>query len=217
MIFKKLSILFLFLFFTGSVFSQSLGDSILIRNSHKTYPATPVKKQGFNPKVRLSLGSSFSSFAPGYNAFGTYVMPELTIPVNKKFAVRAGIGYSTLFTNYGREGSVFNNKPLSYGTVYVEGIYKLNEKVTVSAMGYKTFNLNPKPVKEQVNPHVLDMSNEGVYLNLNYKVNDKFEINAGFSYDKGNYHPFYSGFGGNAFPMMNPGNFNPAIRGYSPF
>jgi hypothetical protein len=206
----------------GMLNAQNLGDDVLIKEDGQQDTAivqSPVK-QGFNPKVSVSLGSSFSSFAPGVSAFGSYIMPEFTIPVNKKFAVRAGIGYSSVFTNFSGEGSVFNNKPQSYGSVYVEGIYKVSEKVTVSALGYKTFNLQPQAPQETVNPRALDMSNEGVSFNLNYKVNDKFEINAGFSYDKRNYNPYGYGmnpYGTTPFSPANSGFYHPGMRGYNPF
>jgi hypothetical protein len=199
------------------MFSQNIGDDTYFNDDDKDKgEVTVVKKpaKGFDPKVNLSVGSYFSSYGFGYNTFGTYVMPEITLPVNKNFAVRAGFGYTSLFTNYGSEGSVFNNSPQHYGTVYVEGIYKVNEKITVSAAGYKTFNLQPLPQKEKINPRALDMSNEGVNVNINYKVNDRFQINAGFSYDKGYYNP-YNMFGTPG--IMNGGFNNPALRGSKPF
>ena len=190
------------------VIGQQLGDHRLIEepNSSKIVKADT----GFNPSIKLSLGSSFGSFGPGVNSFGTWIMPEISAPVTNKFSVSIGMGYSSMFTAYPGEASMFNNTPQQYGSVYVSGIYELSEKVTISATGYKTFNLQPSQRKETINPHALDLSNEGVMINLNYKVNDKFEINATFSYDKRNYNPY--GYPG----MMNNG-FNPAMGGFGGF
>jgi len=191
-----------------SGFGQQVGEHALIKDNN-----TVIKqpKKGFNPHVTVSLGSSFGSYYPGFNTFGSYVMPEITTPVSNKFSVTVGIGYSSMFSSYPREQSVFSHAPQQYGSVYVKGIYELNEHVTISAMGYKTFNLQPAQQKETINPHALDLSNEGVMINLNYKVNDKFEINAAFSYDKRNYNPY--GYPG----MINNGFNNPAMGGFGGF
>ncbi len=181
-------------------YSQQIGDNVLINK------ASSENVTGFNPKVRVSLGSSFASFAPGVNTFGSWIMPELSAPVTKKLSVSAGMGYSAFFAGGGAESVMFGNAPQHYGTVYVKGDYRINEKISISAMGYKTFNLSRQPRQEKINPHALDMSNEGVMINLNYKVTDKFEINAAFSYDKRNYNPYYYNGG-----MMNPGFHNPAM------
>ncbi len=185
--------------------SQQLGENVLFNKA-------PSQVKGFNPHVSVSVGSSFTSFGPGINSFGTWVMPEISAPVTKKISVSAGIGYSTFFTGGScGESSLFGNNPQQYGSVYVKGNYQINERVSVSALAYKTFNLQPAPSQEKLNPHALDLSNEGVVINLNYKVTDKFEINASFSYDKRNYNPYY-------YPgrMMNPG-MNPAFGGYNTF
>jgi len=206
---KKHFYLILFLFALSapiSGFGQQLGDNILLNGN--CISATPVKK-GFNPHVSVTLGTSFGSFYPGFNSFGTYIMPEITAPVTNKFSVGVGMGYSSLFNSYPGEQSLFGSTPQQYGSVYVKGIYQLNEHVTISAMGYKTFNLQPSLQKETINPHALDLNNEGVMINLNYKVSDKFEINAAFSYDKRNVNP-YTYPGG----MMNGGFHNPALGGF---
>jgi hypothetical protein len=159
-----------------------------------------VKKQGFNPDVSVTLGSSFTSFGPGFNAFSTGIMPEFTFPVTKKFAVKAGIGYSTIFySTPGNEGSVFGQNSTQYGHVYVSGLYQLNEKVTIAGTAYKTFDLAPQP-QNQVNPRALDFSNEGIAVNLDYKVNENVSFNVGFSYQKYNsYGNFYNTGGMNGF------------------
>ena len=40
-----------------------------------------TEQQGFKPDVRVSIGTSFSTFGPGFNAFGTYIAPEISFPV----------------------------------------------------------------------------------------------------------------------------------------
>ena len=59
-----------------------------------------TEQQGFKPDVRVSIGTSFSTFGPGFNTFGTYIAPEISFPVYKKFSMQVGLGYSSLFYGY---------------------------------------------------------------------------------------------------------------------
>lgn len=158
------------------------------------------QKKGFSPDidVSLSVGTSFSSFGRGYNMFGTYVMPEFRMPVTKKFSLQAGIGYSSMFySNPGMEGTIFDQNQAHYGSVYVSGIYAVNEKLTIAGTAYKTFDLNPRP-EDQMNPRALDFSNEGINVVIDYKVSDNVRFNVGVSYQKNSYYN----------NMYNPGGFN---------
>lgn len=176
-----------------------------------------AKKQGFNPDFSVTLGSSFTSFAPGASAFGTYVMPEFTFPVTKKFAVRAGIGFSnTFYTTPENEGTIFGQNNTQYGHVYVSGLYQLNEKVTIAGTAYKTFDLAPQN-PNQVNPRALDFSNEGIAVNVDYKVSENVRFNVGVSYQKYNsYGNFYNpgGFNLNQSPFNNSGFASPFGPGF---
>ncbi len=165
-------------------------------------------QQGFKPDVRISLGTSFSTFGPGYNTFGTFISPEISFPVYKKFSVQVGLGYSSLFFSQPGE-NMFGDGPSQYGSFYVSGTYQVNEKLTIRGTGYKTFLLNPAPPGETVNPRAVDFSNQGVILDMNYKINEHFQINAGFEYRKQNY-PAYYPYNSNGFnhyggsPLINP-------------
>lgn len=201
---KSLQLIFFILFFCSveALFSQEFGSNAI--NSADDEVTIAKANEGFKPDVSVTLGSSFMSFGQGYNSFGTFVMPEITFPVTKKFSVQAGIGYSTMFYNSpNQSGNIFSNNMNQYGLIYVSGIYQVNEKLSVAGTAYKTFDLNPK--QGEVNPQALDFSNEGVNVNIDYKVNERLRINAGFSYQKSN-SPFYN--------QMYPGAFN---NGLSPF
>ncbi len=158
------------------------------------------------PKLSVSLSSSFSSFGPGYSTFGTSVMPEITLPVSNKFAVSAGIGYSTFFMGSGNE-SMFNSNPSSYGHVFVSGSYLLNEKITLRGTAYKTFMLDPSSLGNEPTSPVYDFSSQGIIMDVEYKVTDNFRINVGFEYREQNY-PVNG-------PGMNPTN--PFMGNPSPF
>jgi len=174
--------------------SQEFGSNIIGTEKSEFQKET----KGFNPDVSVSLGTSFTSFGSGYNMFGTFIMPEIEMPVSKKFSVRAGFGYSSLFlSNPEQSGNIFQQENHQVGTVYVSGLYYINPKLSIAGTAYKTFNL--APIKNELNPHALDFTNEGINVNVDYKVTDHFRINAGFSYQKRspyfNYYPETNVFG----------------------
>ena len=104
----------------------------------------------------------------------------------------------------GGEGSMFSQNNVQYGHISVSGLYRVNEKLTIAGTAYKTFDLAPK--KNQINPRALDFSNEGVMINLDYKVSDHVRINASFSYQKQSPYYYYNngGFMNNGFGNPSP-------------
>jgi len=188
-----------------TTYAQEFGSNVLgTENSN-------VKKEsvGFNPNVSVSLGSSFASFGMGYNMFGTFVMPEFEMPVSKKLSVKVGLGYSNLFLSSPEQtGNIFQQDNQQYGTVYVSGLYHVNSRLIITGTAFKTFSL--APVKNEINPRALDFSNEGIQINVDYKVTDNFRINAGFSYQKKSPYNYYykpGGFNMNPSPFYNYGPF----------
>ncbi len=192
---RKIIIIYILLlgFSVSLVQSQEFGSNVVGVEKEK-----PTNLENtFKPDISVSLGTSFSSFGPGFNTFGTYIMPEITMPLSKKFSVRAGIGYSTMFVSTPEStGSIFGQNNLQYGTVYVSGLYHVNPKLTIAGTAFKTFDLAPQ--NNEINPQSLDFSNEGFIIDVEYKVTENFRINAGFSYQKQNPYNYY----------YNPGGFN---------
>lgn len=192
---RKIIIIYILLlgFSVSLVQSQEFGSNVVGVEKENT---TSLENT-FKPDISVSLGTSFSSFGPGFNIFGTYIMPEITMPLSKKFSFRAGIGYSTMFVNTSEgTGSIFGQNNLQYGTVYVSGLYHVNPKLTIAGTAFKTFDLAPQ--NNEINPQSLDFSNEGFIIDVEYKVTENFRINAGFSYQKQNPYNYY----------YNPGGFN---------
>ncbi len=153
----------------------------------------------FQPEVKMSLGSSFTTFSPEYTAFYTWIMPEISWQVNKKLTLSGGIGYSNLFTSNTSGNNNLETTPQQYGSFFVKGNYQINEKISISALAYKTFNLVPQTIGEKVNPRAFDLKNSGALIQVDYKVSDHFRINAAFSIQKQNlYNPYLyqqQGFG----------------------
>ena len=193
----------------AGLYAQEFGSNVKQQEGKVTLQA---EQEGFKPDVRVSLGTSFSSFGPGFNTFGTYIAPEISMPISNKFSVQVGLGYSNQFYNAPGE-TMFSGSNSQYGSIYVSGTYQVNEKLTIRGTGYKTFLLNPSPAGETANPYALDFSNQGVILDVDYKVSDKFRIGVSFEYREQNYPDFYpygrngmNGFGGSPFQR------NPAFR-----
>ncbi len=159
--------------------------------------SAPVSHIGIKPNVRLSLGTSFTTFYPGLNGFSSWVAPEVSMPVGKKWTVTAGIAYTNFITTGTPEIAGFGQTVQNYGTIYVQGRYQVNDKLSITAAGYKTFNLAPQKPTEKLNPRAVDFSNSGAMVNIDYKVNDHFHINASFSTEQRHYNPFMPyGYGG---------------------
>jgi hypothetical protein len=193
---------------------QTMQAQVFGQNT-KNIPAN--SKTTFKPDVRLSLGSSFSTFYPGMNGFSTWVAPEISMSINKKWTVAAGIAYTNFMTTGTPEIAGYGNSIQNYGSVYVKGRYQVNNKLSITGMAYKTFNLSPQKPNDKVNPRAIDFSNSGAMISVDYKVSDHFKINAAFSMEKRHYNPFdpygygYSPFGGNNWgsPIQTvPGGFN---------
>ena len=171
----------------------------------------------FRPDVRLSLGSSFYSFYPGMNGFSTWVAPEISMPINKKWTFAVGIAYASFLTTGAPKTAGFGNTVQSFGSVYVKGRYQANEKLDITVVGYKTFNLSPQKPEDKVNPRAIDFSNSGAMVSVNYKVSNHFSIDAAFSMEQRHYNAFdlygygFPGFGGGYYgsPMgtVVPGGF----------
>jgi len=155
---------------------------------------------GFQPKVNVSIGTSFSAFSGG-SAFNTWAMPQITMPVSRRWNVAFGMGYSN--TNYnGLNQWTGGQNNAQFGMLYVKGQYLLNEKVTLTGTAYKQWLLNPVSLNEHDGFGRTDFSNEGLMLDMNYKVTDHFQINVGVEYRRHD---------GAMMPGMYPG----AYQGYS--
>ena len=195
---------------TASLYAQEFGSNV----KQEGKVTLQAEQEGFKPDVRVSMGTSFSSFGPGFNSFGTYIAPEISMPVTNKFSIEVGLGYSSMFFSSPGE-AMFSQNNSQYGSIYVSGTYQVNEKLTIRGTGYKTFLLNPNNFNETGNANFYDFSNQGVRLDMDYKVSDEFRIGISFEYREQNYPNFYpynpggmNGFGDSPFqrnPAFGPG------------
>lgn len=207
---------FFFILLTFTLYGQQFGSNVIDGGQTPEAENPDGSNKVFSPDVSVSLGSSFSSVAPGYNVFGSFIMPEITFPVNRKFAVKTGFAYSTLFyPNSTVENTSLAQSFHQYGSVYVSGLYRVTDKFTIAGTAYKTFPLTEQT--PQANPRALDFSNEGIMVDMEYKFSNNFSINAGFSYQKYNpYNYFYNPGAYDTFgsPFSSPFGSSPFGRGF---
>ena len=204
-----------FLGFGVNTYAQSFGSNLNTDNETENEVGFQAN-ESFKPDVKVTLGSSFTSFGPGQSTFGTFIAPEISMPVAKKFDISVGMAYTSLFhSGYGE--SSFGGTNSQYGSIYISGTYHINEKFSVRGTGYKTFLLNPSNFSENNANNYLDFSNQGVILDLEYRVTDNFRINASFEYREQNYPDYYFGNPYNQFgsPMRSASRFG-GIGGMSP-
>ncbi len=172
------------LFFVALVSTQVLQAQNIEQDTETT------GKTILKPDIRLSLGSSFSTLYPGMNGFSTWIAPEISMPINKKWTLDAGIAYTNFTLSGIPQISGYGSPVQNYGSVYVKGRYQVNNKLSIIGLAYKTLNLSPHKSKNKVNPRAIDFSNSGAMIDIDYKVNSHFRINAAFSVERYHYNPY---------------------------
>lgn len=151
-------------------------------------PTRKEKKMNFG----LELGTTFGS----NSAFGTYVSPFLEYHVTPKFSISAG--YTHLQQNnanlyqFTNEGIKKREYDLTSNEFFVEGAYKLSDKLTVT--GSVMFVKNEFSIPS-LNPRALPQDGIRASVGFQYKVNDSFKIEVQVSQEKGN-SPFNNRMGG---------------------
>lgn len=174
---------------------------------HGDYPQNDTlvqsseQKELFEPSVAVSAGTSVSTFGGGQTAVGSYIAPQVSVPVSKKLTMSVGMGYSMMFLNAPSEFG--GQTSMSYGSLFVSGTYQVNEKLVVRGTAYKTFSLNQPNQPKSLNSQFFDFSNQGIQLDAEYKVNDKFRIGVSIEYREQNCpsfnQPGFNNFGSTPF------------------
>ncbi len=168
-----------------------------------------LREGSFLPNFKFLLGTDIGAFTSDVGYFSSYAGFEGSTTVTNRLNISAGMGMRSVFVD-GNKGvvSLTSNAPVNFASFYLRGDYLINSNLTISTIGYKTVNLGTfrRNKNEELNPQTLDLTNQGVLINVNYKINSNFQINASFSYDKGYYHPYnYNN------RLMNKGFYNPAF------
>ena len=179
-------------------------------SDRKYYPgmSTQIQAPGFyNPFYDNSKGSndkldfnftamsSFSSFSSYGNVFSNTLSPSLNYKLSKRFSVQGGLSITHNYFNAQNNESPYSIFPgtghSTTATIWVRGNYLVNEKLSVSATGYKQFSILDKTDNPYYNINGID--NKGLILDVNYNPSKNVHINARFEYHKGN-RPYYNNY-----------------------
>ncbi|MCX6252401.1 MAG: hypothetical protein NTX61_16835 [Bacteroidetes bacterium] len=160
-------------------------------------PVTPKKLH-----LNIQAGTQFWSASGFGSGFDSFIMTGLSYPLGKRFSIEGGIGIvNSSFTAKNHSSSEFygtGNGNQTHTLVYVTGNYLLSQHLTVSGTLFKDFisfnNSGAYQYNNKDNP-------QGLYMKVNYKINDFMQIEAGFGYSKGvnpydQYLMCYPGYGG---------------------
>lgn len=157
----------------------------------------------------INLGFGLSSQFSGNTMTYQQINPTINYQLNERFSLFGGIAYTSFqnFDSYYIKGvensfeSVSSN--FNLGKIFVGGSYRVNPKLRLDGMVWKQQTMNTDS-KALLNKKP-DFDAHGLNLRLNYQVSDKVQINAEFSYSKGN-DPFYNPYRNDFFM---PGSSSP--------
>lgn len=199
---KQLSALAIFFLLILPVFGQvRMNDSVDNPDQHFFQP----KKFNYG----LSLGSQFTSMQGFGSALNTWVAPSISYNVNKRLSI--GGGFSIIQSNYFNARSYvengqnsFSNGSFSSATLFINGQYLINDRLTVWGSAFKQFPITNDPLPYNPFNPVSKKGAQGVDFNVGYRIGKNFYIQAGFRYtdginpyNTGQFYndPFQTGFG----------------------
>ena len=169
---------------------------------------TPPKRMQTN----VMIGTQFSTSSWYGSGLTTFISPSISYLVSPRFSVRGGVTISnTALFNYrpwfSTEGSSTFDANFTKAVLYLEGSYRVTDKLTISGAGFKEFTISDN--SSFYNPY---SKNEpyGIYLNADYKIAEGVHIQAGFGYTRG-YSPYMGS------PMYDPSPFGGGSFNSSPF
>jgi len=144
------------------------------------------------PDYKLQFGTMFSTTSGYGSCISTYVSPEIGYSLTSRFRINGGISIITTnlfgvtpFYSMNSEQKVNGN--YTSALIYLNGQYKINERLTMNGSVYKQFNLFDDPPG---NRYSKLNDRQGFNMAIDYKAAENFHIQAGFGYSKG-YSPYY--------------------------
>ncbi len=152
-------------------------------------------------RIKVAVGTSFGSYQGSGYSFNNYIAPYLSYDINARLRVNAGgVFQNSTYNNVGLFGSEQNtilNGNVLNSSLFVQGQYKLNNRVTVTGTVFKNVYTLP------MNNNNLDFSSEGMAIAFDYKLSNKASIGVELQFSNGAspYSPFgnrmynSSGFG----------------------
>ena len=170
-----------------------------------SFPRTFIPRK-FN--IHLSMGSQFSSYSGYGSGLSTIVTPSIAYDVSKRLRLQGGV--SIVNTNYfgarplfsEQTNQTYNGNYMS-ALVFIGGQYLLNNKITISGFAFKEFPLMGDPLPYSPFQPYSKEGAQGIRMDVNYKIGENFQIQAGFGYTRG-VNPYYSPYGNSIFVPADP-------------
>lgn len=217
---KKYLIILIFAFSPLFLLSQQvseIGDQQINPLFHSSSAST-----GFNTTLtpinfNFVTGMNFGTLGNG-NYFESFASPSLTMPLNKKFLVSAGVIYSnTQFNEMPMVNSSGQFERYSGGlntlTIHTSGLYRVNDKLTFTGSAFKTVN---PALNTRLNPSSIQMEAQGFSVGVGYKLGENTYIGAEVRYQESNsnvmnpfHDPYYNAYPGTGLSPFNNNRINP--------
>jgi len=181
--------------FAFSLFSAqaAVNDSIKFKNS-----SNPIS-------FHLLAGTSFiTGFQNRGSALSTFITPQFSYPLSKRFTIDAG--FAIVNTSFNANFSGNNETPkksfannYTSTLIYAGGKYFLNERFTLSGQAYTQVGAfeNNDYQKKKLNNNI-----KGATFGVDYKITENSSIGIHLNYSNGN-SPFYN----NSYGMQNQNSF----------
>ena len=194
---RRISAFLILFFLVSRIFCQTVGSDTVLGEKRQL-----VQNDEF--KYHFSLGSEFTSISGFGSALTTYITPSVSYKLGKRFSIGGGI--SLIQTNYfntrtylQNEQTASGNGNFMSGTIFVNGQYFVNERLTISGSAYKQFPISRDPLPYNPFDPVSSRGAQGVNFNVGYQVGKNVYIQAGFRYSDGENHyscdPFRGKYG----------------------
>lgn len=204
---KSITYLILSFFFLSGVMGQDYlnypGSWAPVPGPDKYYKDSVKQAQANVSKlpplrVKLNLGTSFSTGGYYGNSVQSWVAPEINYQVSNRLNLRVGVAvsnnYMTSLPGF-QEGNMSraSNSWFNY-KVYVSGDYMINENLVVSGTLMKSIDQTPAWVGR---PSYYNQNYESMSMSVHYRINDYMTVGAGIQINRGDVPYYYN-------PMMQP-------------
>lgn len=149
---------------------------------------SPIHKKDSSAfsNTRVSLSSQF--FVMGnkqHQLYGSSLTPSISFSNDKRFSYGFGTRISSFNTGNQLNTEISKHTPQTYfqNSLFVFGRYQATEKLQISGFLYQDM-----PLKNNLNQETSPFfqSNKGIYVDFNYKINEKTFFQIGFDYNQGN-------------------------------
>ena len=146
-----------------------------------------IKKLDVDVNMGTSVAVSHGKLYSGY-----FMAPAFNYHVNPRLNVRVGLVYyrTTLPPLSISENQTYTFPTVNNFSVFTEGQYSVNSRLTVTGSAYKQLNTTV----HTMNPKALDYGMQGVSVGFDYKISEGLHVGAQFNFQNTTnpyYNPYY--------------------------